>query len=88
MLRLQVRDSGPGLPTGPTAHKKTEGGVGLSNTRARLAQLYGAAYRFELANAPEGGAVVTLEIPFQSPEENPDATRPAHAVGGAPAYSK
>ncbi|HWS52931.1 MAG TPA: histidine kinase [Pyrinomonadaceae bacterium] len=88
MLRLQVRDNGPGLPTEPAAHKKSEGGVGLSNTRARLAQLYGAAYRFELENAPEGGTVVTLEIPFQSLEEKSDAARPARVVGREPAFSK
>jgi two-component system, LytTR family, sensor kinase len=88
MLRLQVRDNGPGLPAEPAARKKSEGGVGLSNTRARLAQLYGAAYRFELENAPEGGAVVTLEIPFQSLEEKTDDARPARLVGREPAFSK
>ena len=87
MLRLQVRDNGPGLPAEPAPRAKTEGGVGLANTRARLAQLYGAAYRFELTNAPEGGAVVTLEIPFDSPEEKPDTAR-LRGVGREPAYSK
>ena len=38
-------------------------GLGLTNTRARLARLYGAAHRFELEDAPGGGLLVTLEIP-------------------------
>jgi two-component system, LytTR family, sensor kinase len=90
MLRLQVRDNGPGLPTEPSPRQKMEGGVGLSNTRARLQQLYGAAYRFELENAPEGGTVVTLEIPFQSPDQKPDPARPARlrAASREPVFSK
>jgi two-component system, LytTR family, sensor kinase len=69
-LRLQVRDNGAGLPTNKSC--ATKGGVGLSNARARLEQLYGAAYRFELENDPRGGCLVTLEIPFHS-EAAPDS---------------
>jgi two-component system LytT family sensor kinase len=62
-LRIQVKDNGPGLSaiTGPKTN--TREGLGLSNTRARLEQLYGGAHRFEIENAPGGGLVVTLEIP-------------------------
>jgi two-component system, LytTR family, sensor kinase len=62
-LRIQVRDNGPGLAAISKPNGRLREGLGLSNTRARLAQLYGAAHRFELSNAPEGGLVVTLEIP-------------------------
>ncbi len=62
-LRVQIRDNGPGLPNGAASRLATEG-LGLTNTRARLAQLYGSNCRFELANAPAGGLVVTLGIPF------------------------
>ena len=62
-LRIQVRDNGPGLSAITKSNGKIREGLGLSNTRARLAQLYGAAHRFELSNAPGGGLVVTLEIP-------------------------
>jgi signal transduction histidine kinase len=64
-LRLEVRDNGRGLPDGAGARPGKQGGVGLANTRARLQQLYGGSYRFDLANAPAGGAVVTLEIPLR-----------------------
>jgi signal transduction histidine kinase len=72
LLRLQVRDNGRGLPETAADCRGQKGGVGLSNTRARLQQLYGAAYRFELANDPRGGAVVTLEIPLQGSSAEPE----------------
>jgi two-component system LytT family sensor kinase len=62
-LRIQVRDNGPGLSTITRPKTNTREGLGLSNTRARLEQLYGSAHRFEIENAPGGGLVVTLEIP-------------------------
>jgi two-component system LytT family sensor kinase len=64
-LRIQVKDNGPGLSaiTGSKTNKRE--GLGLSNTKARLEQLYGAAHRFSIENAPGGGLVVTLEIPAE-----------------------
>jgi len=62
-LRIQVKDNGPGLPAISKPNGRFREGVGLANTRARLARLYGGSHRLELANAPEGGLVVTLEIP-------------------------
>jgi len=61
-LRLTVRDDGPGVPDPPARPRE---GIGLSSTRARLRQLYGAAHRFELANHPSGGAQVTISVPFR-----------------------
>ncbi|MFN0119756.1 MAG: sensor histidine kinase [Blastocatellia bacterium] len=58
-LRMRVRDNGRGLPEGLISE-----GVGLSNTRARLAQLYGAAQQFELTREDGGGMSVHLRIPF------------------------
>jgi sensor histidine kinase YesM len=40
-------------------------GVGLSNVRARLNQIYGTDFRFELNNGTGGGLTVIMEIPFQ-----------------------
>jgi LytS/YehU family sensor histidine kinase len=61
MLHLQVSDTGPGLNS---AHDSPAPGVGLSNTRARLAQLYGQEHRFELANGTSKGLQVDVHIPF------------------------
>lgn len=58
VLCLRVRDDGPGLDN---SFKK---GIGLTNTEARLQQLYGAAHSFELRNSPDGGVEVTITIPF------------------------
>jgi LytS/YehU family sensor histidine kinase len=65
-LVLEVRDDGPGFPTGwdPAA----SGRVGLANTRERLERLYGSAFTFETTNAPSGGAVVRVEIPYRTRE--------------------
>jgi len=59
-LVLTVSDNGAGLPPGGLKRE----GIGLANTRARLAQLYGDRQRFELANQPEGGLCVRLTFPF------------------------
>ncbi|HET9475279.1 MAG TPA: ATP-binding protein, partial [Steroidobacteraceae bacterium] len=40
-------------------------GLGLANTRARLKQLYGANAELRIESHPDGGAVVTLVLPFR-----------------------
>jgi two-component system, LytTR family, sensor kinase len=62
IIQLQVQDNGPGLEK--ENHLLREG-VGLSNTRLRLQQIYGDLYRFDLTNAPNGGVVATVELPYQ-----------------------
>jgi two-component system LytT family sensor kinase len=64
-LRIQIRDDGPGFASNTEGSGFREG-IGLSNTRARLARLYGAGHVVELRNGAEGGAIVTLEIPFRA----------------------
>jgi len=63
-LRIQIRDNGPGISEHRTSESVFTKGLGLTNTSTRLEQLYGAAHLFDLSNSPEGGLVVTLEIPF------------------------
>jgi signal transduction histidine kinase len=63
-LRIQVRDNGPGLSLHRTSENLFKKGLGLANTETRLEQLYGTAHTFNLSNNPNGGLIVTLEIPF------------------------
>jgi two-component system LytT family sensor kinase len=81
-LLLQVRDNGRGLPSDGACATKG-GGVGLSNTRERLRQLYGGAFVFEIENDPEGGVVVTVEIPFRAPEPTQEVPRAASVRGAS-----
>lgn len=61
MLQVRVQDDGPGLPPdGATMGR----GIGLANTRLRLHQLYGDAARLVVENAPHGGAMVTMLVPY------------------------
>jgi LytS/YehU family sensor histidine kinase len=62
-LVIEIDDSGPGI-TDDLFPKKE--GVGLSNTRSRLARLYGEAQKLELTNQPERGLRVSVVIPFQT----------------------
>ncbi|HWW62444.1 MAG TPA: histidine kinase [Thermoanaerobaculia bacterium] len=55
---LRVRDNGPGLA------EDSRSGVGLANTRARLAQLYGDAAQLTVATAEEGGVIATIALPW------------------------
>jgi sensor histidine kinase YesM len=60
-LKLQVLDNGGGLVNGRIVE-----GVGLSNTRARLQQLYSERQTFELTNATNGGVAVHVTLPFHT----------------------
>jgi two-component system, LytTR family, sensor kinase len=63
-LQLTVRDNGPGLTDAAPASRRN--GIGLSNTRARLAHLYGAQSGLELIPAPGGGLEARVRIPFHT----------------------
>jgi LytS/YehU family sensor histidine kinase len=63
VVRIEVKDNGPGIQDQRLPEARNGRGLGLANTRARLAGLYGDAATFELTNDPAGGLVVTLEIP-------------------------
>jgi signal transduction histidine kinase len=64
MLWLQVWDTGPGLTEG-WCNGRCKSGIGLTNTRSRLRQLYGEGHAFQLRNANTGGLVVTIELPYR-----------------------
>jgi LytS/YehU family sensor histidine kinase len=56
---LTVRDHGPG-----PGDAETDNGVGLSNTLARLDQLYKSNQRFSLQPAPDGGSIAEIRLPY------------------------
>lgn len=60
MLHLEVRDDGRGLPRDWSERRM---GLGITNTRRRLEQMYGADHTFEIRSAPEGGVVAQLVFP-------------------------
>ena len=62
-LHLRVTDDGPGLPVGWTLDRAT--GVGLKNTRARLAALYGEDGRLEVEGTNGGGVQADITIPLR-----------------------
>jgi sensor histidine kinase YesM len=65
-VRIEVKDNGPGIDAEKVLESRRGKGLGLANTQARLAGLYGTAARFEMRNSPTGGLVVALEIPRDS----------------------
>jgi two-component sensor histidine kinase len=68
-LEMTVYDDGPGLNRQWRMDERNGnggGGIGLSNTRARLEQLYGRErYRFEVHNRDEGGVEAVIMIPLR-----------------------
>ncbi len=79
--RITVRDHGPGVPAEAlndifspfyrvgTARERSSGGVGLGLSIAqRAVALHGGTIRAE--NAPDGGLVVTIDMPAAVPESN------------------
>lgn len=61
-LQIVITDNGPGLPQRITL------GIGIAATRNRLRRMYGEEADFEMTNQPEGGAMVTLKIPYRQSE--------------------
>ena len=68
LLRVAISDNGPGISS--NANLPWKQGIGLTNVRTRLQQIYGSDFRFELMNANDGGLNAIMEIPFEQ-ESNP-----------------
>jgi len=66
-LHLLVRDDGPGLPPGWSPDRSS--GVGLGNTRSRLAHLYGESASLILRGGATGGVEATITIPLKTPAD-------------------
>lgn len=61
-VRIAIVDSGLGVALDATGQPAREG-IGISNTRARLAHLFGADASLVLRNAPDGGAEAIVVLP-------------------------
>jgi sensor histidine kinase YesM len=61
MLVLSVRDSGAGLGRNAGAG---QAGFGLQQVRERLHTLYGSRAGLELLDAPGGGALARIRLPW------------------------
>src|SRR4030095_9918425 len=61
-LLLMVRDDGVGLPDCWSLSNSK--GLGLLNTEARLRQLYGPDFRFDVRNQEEGGVEALIAVPL------------------------
>jgi len=72
-LILQVQDTGAGIGDGEAAGVFGRG-LGLSNIRDRLVQLYGDGQQFSIANRPGGGAEVTLRVPLHTSSVMPQVS--------------
>jgi sensor histidine kinase YesM len=82
-LALEVRDTGPGFNQSTDS---TRTGIGLANTRARLEQLYNAGQSLVLQDAPGGGALVSVRLPYRIVTPEPTALISGkNAVAAAPA---
>lgn len=61
LLRLQIRDSGSGL----NGRAKPGHGIGLKNTKDRLAHFYQEAYEMKAQPMEAGGFEVAITIPYE-----------------------
>jgi two-component system, LytTR family, sensor kinase len=62
-LTLSVYNDGPSLPADC---EKTGSGVGISNVRTRLQNLYGDEFSLNMQNRDSGGVEVSVSVPFAS----------------------
>jgi two-component system, LytTR family, sensor kinase len=68
MVQLKVSDNGVGF--GLKTEEVFARGIGLSNTRERLNQLYGSAHRFHIVTGTGAGFKVVIAIPFRNGATN------------------
>ncbi|HET7537685.1 MAG TPA: histidine kinase, partial [Candidatus Didemnitutus sp.] len=61
-LELEVRDDGPGFEISSSGPPKE--GIGLTNTRVRLARHYGMDYQMVLKSERGQGVTVNMVLPF------------------------
>jgi signal transduction histidine kinase len=62
-LVIRITDDGRGSSEDPVRE-----GIGLTNTRSRLEQLYGDSASLRAGNSAAGGFSVQLDVPYRAPE--------------------
>lgn len=76
-LEFRVQDDGPGIESDPRKLGAEPGaGIGLANTRERLAMLYPGRHRFEALTPEQGGTQLRIVIPAE-----PGPAQPVGSVG-------
>jgi len=80
MLEVSVIDDGPGLREGPPSGDRR--GVGLRNTRERLAVLYGGNHRFAVLNS-HPGLRIDMALPLETGTESGVPQQPRRTVSEA-----
>jgi len=73
-LMLAVEDDGAGFD--PAILQRGGGGLGLSNTRDRLACLHPGAHRLDLESGPGEGTTITITLPFRETPSRPASPPP------------
>ena len=81
-LEIRVADDGCGAEHCDKGSQAPDEGIGLGNTRLRLAQLYGDEQSLMLQHPAAGGTVVRITIPLR--ESNVDSSRNAGALLAVP----
>ena len=64
-LLLEVSDNGPGMPISDGIPRNNASGVGLVNTKERLAALYDSDFALVLTHNEPKGLKVNIRIPLQ-----------------------
>jgi len=64
-LLLELSDDGPGVQL-VDGQIPSANGVGLRNTRERLAELYGSRHSFRLSETQPHGLTVNIRVPFET----------------------
>ncbi|MFW6201829.1 MAG: sensor histidine kinase, partial [Gemmatimonadota bacterium] len=82
---LEVRDDGGGLP--PSWRLERDGGIGLTNTRDRLAGLYGDMGGLDLTNEAGGGATARVWLPLRI-RDGDDPSDPPAAAAAVPSFAE
>ena len=65
-LTIEVADDGPGMHAPKTSDAPDRLGVGLANTRDRLAELYGDRHELTTINVAPHGLMVAIQLPFET----------------------